>query len=140
MAKVRTWVAPDEEVARKKVQQARRVIDGRERAKAKPAWVPPTMHDLSAGHVLAFDQGAFKTGWCHFRLSFLQGVTPEFKVLGHGRLLQPTVPGLNGFEDTLKRAEWMGEVIKNLVGERVRHPYCAHSPLYIVWEMPAFQG
>lgn len=95
------------------------------------SWVQPVLDDLAYGTVLAFDQASTKTGFC-----LLTHRPSGITVHRHGKLVEPPVPDLKGFEDDLQRATWMAERTENILVEAALE----HPTLVVVHEMPAVRG
>lgn len=102
--------------------------------KRKKEWRAPTIDDFLDGAVLAYDQGAFKTGYC-----YLWKCNGEITVLETGVFKEPPLPDLRGHADTLQRATWMFERIV----DHVRTPRLMPTDpneMWVVHEMPPVQG
>lgn len=103
---------------------------GTKRSK-KPPWVQPTLDDLAYGTVLAFDQTITKTGFC-----LLSHRPSGLVVHDRGKMVEVAVPDLKGFADTLQRATWMAQRIRNLI----LSGKAEHTTMVVVHEMPAVVG
>jgi hypothetical protein len=106
------------------------------RARKKKEWVAPTMDDFMPGAVLAYDQGAFTTGWCYLWVD----ANGTLCVLDKGVFKEPPVPALKGYADTLQRATWMGERLMAHVNDTARLLPTNPNDYWIVCEMPSVAG
>lgn len=102
--------------------------------KAKKVWEPPALSDFAPGHVLAFDQTFSNTGFCHIWFS---GTT--LSILRRGVIKEPPIPDLSGQEDTLQRACWMAERIRNIYVE-CSNAIMDNGNLTVVHERPIVHG
>jgi len=108
---------------------------GKPKRRRKKEWEPPSFGEFLDGAVLAYDQGAFCTGWCYFWKSSETGLV----VLDKGVFKEPPVPGLKSHADTLQRATWMAERIQAHIHEQRLMPSDLNE-FWIVHEMPPIQG
>lgn len=100
---------------------------GKDPRVTKKVWVQPEAEDFAEGSVLAFDQTLTKTGWAVVTCAGGIGVTS-------GGMLVPRIDtSLKSFEQTLAKAEELGLLLDDLVGEF----YWVDQ---VVHEMPAVHG
>lgn len=121
-------------VERSLADKAKALKAGAKAPRKKKEWVPPTLADFAPGHVLAFDQTFSNTGYCHIWFS---GTT--LSVLARGIIREPPLPDLTGQEDTLQRATWMAERIKNIHWE-CSNAIMQNGDLVVVHERPIVHG
>ena len=107
---------------------------GKKAPRKKKEFVPPDISDFAPGHVLAFDQTFSKTGFVHL---WFNGTT--LAILRRGVILEPPIPDLSGQEDTLQRATWMAERIRNIHSE-CSNAIMDNGNLVVLHERPATSG
>lgn len=107
------------------------VVKGVTKPKRKTTWQAPVLADLAYGTVLAFDQTYSKTGFV-----VLSHRPSGLVVHRKGKLVEPPLPDLKGFADTIQRSVWMTERIHNVIQEVTLD----HPTLQIAHEMPAAHG
>lgn len=107
-------------------------LTGRAPKKKRTTWAAPTMEDFAYGTVFAFDQTVSKTGYCLIK----NGGLGHIQVFRHGKLVEPPIPDLVGFEDVLQRATWMAERIRAVIWEAQG----LHPDLVVVHERPIVAG
>lgn len=109
------------------------VVKGVTTAKAKrtSTWQAPALDRFAYGTVLAFDQTYSKTGFV-----VLSHRPSGLKVHRKGKIVEPPLPDLKGFADTIQRSVWMTERIHNLIQETLLE----HPTAQIAHEMPAAHG
>lgn len=112
------------------------VVKGVTQAKTKRTfWQAPALDRFAYGTVLAFDQTFSKTGFC-----LLRHDEHGLDVIRKGKLVEPPLPDLKGFADTIQRSVWMTERIHNIIAECNSQFVVPDKQLRVAHEMPAAHG
>lgn len=111
--------------------EAAEALKGKTKPK-KSTWKAPTPEALAEGKVLAFDQTFSKTGW-----ALLDTTQGGCTVLTKGYIQEPPIPDESSrFRDILRRTDWMGERITEVVRD------CLHvfGRVEVLHEAPILHG